>query len=71
MLRIMMLALLVGSVVSISAISFFKGFDMEGALIGLTSLILLFGITSLFYVEFNRFPKEVSLFKRVKGKAPR
>ena len=47
MLRIIMLALLAGTVSSISAITLFNGFDIEGAMIGLTSLLLLFGITSV------------------------
>ncbi|MFS0687638.1 hypothetical protein AB1K89_00115 [Sporosarcina sp. 179-K 8C2 HS] len=54
MLRIIILALLTGSVVSISAISLIKGFDMQGALIGLTSLIFLFGIASFFYTEYKK-----------------
>ncbi|MFC5603467.1 hypothetical protein [Sporosarcina koreensis] len=54
MLRIIVMAWLAGSVVSISAISFLKGFDMEGALIGLISLIFLFGITSFFYIEYKK-----------------
>ncbi|MGG0667991.1 hypothetical protein [Sporosarcina koreensis] len=54
MLRIIILAMLAGSVLSISAISIFKGFDLEGALIGLISLIFLFGITSFFYTEYKK-----------------
>jgi len=54
MLRIIIMALLAGSAISISAISFLMGFDMEGALIGLISLIFLFGITSFFYTEFKK-----------------
>lgn len=54
MLRIIMLALLAGSVVSISAITLFNGFDIEGAMIGLTSLVLLFGITSIFYLQLKK-----------------
>lgn len=54
MLRIIMLALLVGSVVSISAITVFNGVDIEGAMIGLTSLVLLFGITTTFYLQYKK-----------------
>lgn len=54
MLRIIIIALLSGSVLSISAISLVKGFDMEGAFIGLISLVFLFGITSFFYTEYKK-----------------
>lgn len=54
MLRLTIMALFAGSVLSISAISILKGFDMEGALIGLTSLILLFGITLYFYYDYKK-----------------
>lgn len=54
MLRIIMLALLAGTVSSISAITLFNGFDIEGAMIGLTSLLLLFGITSVFYFQYKK-----------------
>lgn len=54
MLRIIITAVLSGSLISISAISLLEGFDMEGALIGLISLILLFGISSIFYTEYKK-----------------
>ncbi|MCM3710973.1 hypothetical protein [Sporosarcina luteola] len=54
MLRIIIMALFAGSITSISAISFFKGFDLEGALVGLSSLVFLFGITSFFYSEYKK-----------------
>lgn len=54
MLRLIIMALFAGSVLSMSVISILKGFDMEGALIGLTSLILLFGITSYFYFDYKK-----------------
>ncbi|WP_432358730.1 hypothetical protein [Sporosarcina sp. UB5] len=54
MLRIIIMALFTGSVVSISSISFIKGFDLEGALIGFISLFFLFGITSFFYTEYKK-----------------
>lgn len=54
MLRMILIALLVGSIVSITAISLFKGFDIEGVMIGLTSLILLFGISSFFFNEYKK-----------------
>ncbi|MBD7983237.1 hypothetical protein H9649_01480 [Sporosarcina sp. Sa2YVA2] len=54
MLRIIMLALFAGSAVSISAITLFNGFDIEGAMIGLASLVLLFGITTTFYLQYKK-----------------
>lgn len=54
MLRIIIMAICAGAVASISAITLFKGFDLEGALVGLSSLLILFGITLFFYSEFKK-----------------
>lgn len=54
MLRIIMLALLTGSLASISAITVFNGFDFEGAMVGLISIFLLFGIASAFYLQYKK-----------------
>lgn len=54
MLRMIIMALFVGTGASISAITLFKGFDLEGALVGLSSLVVLFGITSFFYSEYKK-----------------
>lgn len=54
MLRLMVLGLMVGAISSFSAISLWKGFDMEGAAIGLLTIALVFGITSFFYVDYKK-----------------
>ncbi|MHC8516887.1 hypothetical protein [Sporosarcina sp. ITBMC105] len=54
MFRIMILALFIGSISSMSAISLWKGFDMEGVAIGLLTITLVFGIMSLFYVNYKK-----------------
>lgn len=51
LLRIGLMALIVGSAAGLTIGSYFEGFNVEGAIMGLLAIVSIITITSYFYIH--------------------